>query len=205
MEPLSGLLRWPSILGAAAFKQSSRYKSLVPIVRRALPKYKKDLRDLPPLTKFLVHDRRTENSTNCDNQEPTSLEDLWAKKLEILRAYLPIDSKPVLLEALFKPTDDVGSSLTIIGDNLPSMTSFYIATCFEILHDHVLYHDHKRHTILVSPEFRSLCHRSLFKMRYFEADEVLKVMKCLSILRLPEHSLIVQSALQMAQIGRAHV
>ena len=45
----------------------------------------------------------------------------------------------------------------------------------------------------VALEFKQLCDRSLLKMRFFEADEVLMLVICLSMIDLPEDTLLVQA------------
>lgn len=172
-------------------------KAVKIINRKALPKYKRDLNDLPPLTKYLT----IGEARDVDQEQALTLKDLWEKKLATYKSYLPMthSTKPILLEAMFNPSNDIDNLLRIIQDNLETMTSFYVANAFEVLDDQIQYNDQYRHVIIVAPEFRSLCGKALFKMRFFEADEILKIVKCLATLQLPEETLIVQSTLQMVR------
>lgn len=157
------------------------------IKRTVLPQYKRTLNELPQ-SDYL------DNNDGIDN-----LADLWSKKLNAYKIYLPMTyvPKPVLLEAMYDSNNDIEASLRIIQDNLTTMTSFYIGNSFEVLHDQVLYNEEYKCTVLSAPEFRALCGKALYKMRFLEADELLKVSKCLSILGIQEDTLIVQSTLQM--------
>ena len=112
---------------------------------------------------------------------------------------MPTNSKPVLLEALLNPENDVDKLLRIIDQNLETMTSFYLGVSFEALDDVIRYNNCDPTTVAVSPEFERLCAKTLIKVRFFEAEEVLKLIMCLSHLRLSENLLICQAALQMAR------
>lgn len=159
------------------------------LFRTKLPRYKLDLGSLPPLTELLTQ------TELCDNV--TTLEQLFSEKLTVYKQYLPSDTKHVLLEALFNPSNDIDQLLRIIDENLPTMTSFYIATSFEVLDDMMRYHPDIVETVAVSPELRRLATRALYKVRYFDSDELLKLIKCATTLGMPEDTLLVQSGLQM--------
>jgi len=159
--------------------------------RTKLPKYKVNLKTLPPLTGHL-----TDQSKLTDHK--TAIE-LRLSKLEIYKEYLPVNSNTNLIEALFHPDNDIDRLLKIIDENLPTMTSFYVALCFETIDDMLRAGLCETSTVAVAPEFRRLCDRSLLKMRFFEADEVLKLVKCLSIMEVPEDTLLVQAVFQMAR------
>lgn len=157
------------------------------IFRQTVPRYKKILSDLPPLTSLLTTKEAHEDASK-----------LRSEKLDVYLSYVPIGSNTVLLEAIFK-ADDVDKLLRIIDENLVTMTSFYIGLSFEALNDMVEANLCDKATVAVAPEFRRLCSRAIYKMRFLEADEVLKLLKCLSTLKVPENTLIVQAVLQMAR------
>lgn len=159
-------------------------------IRDHLPRYRKDLRHLPRLTGLL-----TDSTLN----ESRQARDLRLKKLELYKSYIPDSTSPVLLEALFNPENNLDGLLRIIDENLETMTSFYIGVAFESLEDMIAEKLDRQATVAVSPEFKRLCTRALYKARFFECDEALKVIKCLSTLRMPENLLIVQAALQMTR------
>ena len=166
--------------------------------RQELPQYKTDLANLPPLTQLLTLNEDT-NSNLESSQLLKSLNELRVKKLDTYKFYLPIDQKPVLLEALLNTNNDIDRLLRIIDENLETMTSFYVAVSFEALDDMMRYHQCDIGTVIVSPELKRLCKRALYKIRFFEADEILKLIKCISTMDLPEESLLSQSAFQMAR------
>lgn len=128
-----------------------------------------------------------------------SLGQLWAERIDFYKLYMPTDQKHTLLEALFNPNNDIDQLLRIIDENLPTMNSFYLSISFEALNDMMQSGTCDIGTVLVSPELKNLCKKTLIKVRFFEADEVLKLIKCLSTMRVPEDILIAQSALQMAR------
>lgn len=161
-------------------------------IRTKLPQYKKNLQNLPPLTGLLTE--RVEEFVNIKD-----FKSLRLRKLAVYKEYMPVKSNTVLLEALFNPENDIDRLLRIIDDNLSSMNSFYLGISFEALCDMVRFGSCEPATILVSPEFKTLCSKTLLKVRFFEADEVLKLVKCLSSLHIPENTLIVQAAFQMAR------
>lgn len=168
------------------------------IFRQKLPQYKTDLGDLPPLTQLLT--LKDESASDPDSSQLLkSLNELRTKKLETYKCYLPVNQKPVLLEALLSTDNDIDRLLRIIDENLETMTSFYIAVSFETLDDMMRYRQCDIGTVIVSPELKRLCKRALYKMRFFEADEILKLVKFISIIELPEESLLSQSAFQMAR------
>lgn len=161
------------------------------IFRHKIPRYKKDLKNLPELTKLLV---------KPDN--PQHIEDaigLRRQKLAVYKEYLPEKFNTNLIESLFHPDNDIDRLLRLIDEHLFTMTSFYLATSFEAIDDMMRANLCDPSTVRVSPEFEKLCTRTLYKIRFFEADEILKLVKCLSTLRAPENTLIVQAALQMAR------
>lgn len=157
------------------------------IFRQSLPKYKKILSDLPPLTGLLTNQDAIENAARLRDE-----------KLNVYMNYVPVNSNTNLLEGIFK-ADDIDKLLRIIDENLASMTSFYIGVSFEALDDMMRANLCDRATVAVAPEFRRLCSKAIYKMRFLEADEVLKLLKCLSTLKMPENVLLVQAVLQMAR------
>lgn len=178
--------------------QSRRHiKSVRKVFRTKLKPYKLDLGQLPPLTGLLTS--ATEAKEEPGSHALQSLNDLWSHKMEVYKAFLPVNQKPVLLEALFNPQNDIDTLLRVIDENLISMTSFYVATSFEALDDMMRHGQCDISTVAVSPELKRLCARTLYKIRFFEADEVLKLLKCLATIRLPEEVLLSQAAFQMAR------
>lgn len=172
---------------------SREIKSMKKIFRQRLPKYKVKLDQLPSLTKLLTH-QQTDNNIKLE-----SLDELRLAKLNTYKQYLPINSKPILLEALFSPKNDIHDLLTIIDANLDTMTSFYIGLSFEALDDMMRSGQCDKSTVTVSPELKRLCTKAMYKVRFFEADELLKLLKCLSTLGMPEDTILVQAALQMTR------
>lgn len=125
---------------------------------------------------------------------------LRTQKLDVYKSFMPKNCDTTLIESLFNPNiTNVDQLLRLIDDNLDTMTSFYIAVSFEVLDDHMRSKFCDPCTVVVSPEFKRLCTKALYKMRYFESDEVIKVIKCLSTAKIPEDSLIGQAALKMAR------
>lgn len=161
------------------------------IFRTKLPKYKVKLLELPPLTELLASSEEFIGKN--------ALGDLRQKKLNVYKSYLPVKSNTNLLDALHREDNDLNDILNIIGDNLNSMSSFYIAVSFEAIDDTLRAREGASDTVIVAPEFKRLCVRALYKMRFFESDEILKLIKCLSTLRFHENTLIVQAALEMAR------
>lgn len=187
----------------AIFLQSKRHavKGVRRPFRSHLERYKLNLSKLPRLTQDLVigdHHQAPSPPEKLENL-PMSLDELWSRKLETYKAFLPVNQEPVLLEALFNPQNDIDKVLRIIDDNLETMTSFYVAVAFETLDDMMRLKRCDINTVIVSPELKRLCTRALMKVRFFEADEVLKLLKCLATIRLPEETMLVQAALQMAR------
>lgn len=156
-------------------------------LRQKLPQYKRILGDLPPLTGLLTSQKVIEDAAK-----------LRSEKLDIYLSYVPVGSNTNLLEAIFK-ADNVDNLLSVIDANLITMTSFYIGISFEALDDIMRANLCDKATVAVAPEFRRLCSKAIYKMRFLEADEVLKLLKCLSTLKVPENMLIVQATLQMAR------
>lgn len=163
-------------------------KGTTRIIRSQIPRYRKNLAQLPPLTKLLT-----------SQEKPPSLEVLRQQKLSIYKSFIPDNQKVPLLEAIFNPSNDLVTLLQIIDANLETMTSFYVGVSFEALYDAMQENPDKIATVLVSPEFKRLCVRALYKARHFESDETLKVLKCVSTMGLPEDTLIVQATLQMTR------
>lgn len=161
------------------------------LIRTRLPKYKKNLGSLPPLTELLT---RPDEHTHLNGPIKLRLE-----KLSVYKQFLPIGSNTNLIEALFNPDNDIDRLLNIISDNLETMNSFYVGVSFEVLDDMVRAQLCDPATIIVAPEFRKLCEKALYKIRYFEADEVIKLIKCSSSLGLPENTLLVRAGLEMAR------
>jgi len=180
------------------FQSSKRGVRAVRIVRRTrLPRFRRDLGDLPPLTEHLTLGSKTDHDFTGQLGIENSLKDLWNKKLQVYKAYMPDNFKPVLLESMYDASNDIDKTLRLIDLNLETMTSFYVANSFEIISDQVHFEPSYKDTVLVSPEFKRLCKKTLLKMRFFESDELLKLIICLSRLQLPENTVIVQSTLQM--------
>jgi len=98
---------------------------------------------------------------------------------------LPVNSNTNLIEALFHLDNDIGRLLKIIDDE-PLYSPVFRET-IDMLQARLC----ETSTVAMAPEFRRLCDRSLLKMRFFEADGVLKLFKCLSIIDLPEDTLLV--------------
>lgn len=160
-------------------------------IRTEVPRYQRNLRDLPPLTELL-------SDPNIASKQ--SLNDIRRKKLETYLEYFPTnDRKTSLIEALFSPHNDFDQLLRIIDENLPTMTSFYIGLSYEVIDDMMAAKQCDPLTIAVAPEFQRLCERALLKIRHLEADETLKLLKCLSAVGVPEDALIVQATLQMTR------
>lgn len=159
--------------------------------RTRLHKYQKNILNLPPLTQLLV--------ASIESKSLEKAKELRVEKLAVYKSYMPNDNNFTLLEALFHPNHDVGQLLQVIEANLESMNSFYIAISFEVLDDMMRAQLCHVATVIVSPEFRKLCTKALYKMRFFESDEILKIIKCLSTIQVPENSLIAQAALQMSR------
>lgn len=162
------------------------------IIRERIPRYKVNLSDLPPLTEHLI-----------DAQPRNSIEDIRyarIKKLETYTAYMPPATSKILLEALLNPDlNDIDQLLRIIDDNSSTMTSFYLGVSFEVIDDMIRDNLCDYATVAVSPEFKRLCAKTLYKLRFFEADEILKLMKCLSSIKISPDTLIYQAALKMAR------
>lgn len=161
------------------------------IPRSEVPRYKKDLGKLPPLTQLLTNTDEVLEGNNAIR--------LRIEKLKVYKQYLPVGSNTNLIEALFNQENDIDRLLNIIDDNLETMTSFYLGVSFEVLSDMVEAKLCDPATIMVSPEFKKLCKKTLYKLRFFEADEVLKLIKCLSYLGLPENTLLVQASFTMTR------
>lgn len=154
------------------------------IVRHNLPRSKIDLKKLPILTGYLTSREKR---------------DFREVKLEVYKAYMPSNANHNLIEALLSPNNEVDRLLRIIDDNLTCMSSFYLGVSFEALDDLVRAQLCEPSTIVVSPEFKKLCTKSLYKLRYFEADEVLKVLKCLTSLNISQETLIYQATFKMTR------
>lgn len=167
---------------------SSGIRGVRRVFRTPLPKYRKNLLELPPLTSLLT-----------SNERPKDFKQLKQEKLLTYKSYIPDNAKVPLLEALFNSSNDIETLLQIIDDNLDTMTSFYIAVSFEALDDFIHEYPESASTIIVAPEFKKLCTKALFKCRHFESDETLKTLKCLATLAMPEDLLIVQAVLQMTR------
>lgn len=159
---------------------------LVKTIRTKLPRYKLDVYKLPIQSRNLLP---------IINKDRTIL----LERLEIYKTYIPSNTSTVLLEALFNPNNDIDSLLNIIDINLPSMTSFYLALSFESLDNAIQLEFCHPETILVSPEFKRLCQRTIFRLRFFESDEIVKLIKCLAILGVQEDTFVMQASLQMAK------
>lgn len=162
------------------------------VFREKLPQYQVNLRDLPPLNENLL------NTEQCKSIE--EVRERRIQKLATYNAYIPVKTSKILLEALLNPDlNDIDQLLRLIDENLPTMTSFYLGLSFEVLNDMMRDKLCDHNTIAVSPEFKRLCTRTLYKLRYFEADEVLKLMVCLSNVQISEKTLIFQAGLKMAR------
>lgn len=159
--------------------------------RTELPKYKINIARLPHLTRLLTHPDGINNEDDAIR--------LRIDKLYVYKQYLPVGSNTNLIEALFSPQNDIDKLLKIIDENLKTMNSFYIAVSFEVLDDMIRGHLCDPATIMVSPEFKNLCQKAVSKVRFFEADEVLKLIKCLSSLEVPENTLLVQASFNMTR------
>lgn len=177
----------PTIVSSRGIKAEKK------IFRTKLPRYKIDLGSLPPHSELLTQE---EDPTVSDVH---SHGQLMSEKLTVYKQFQPPGTKTILLEALFKPDNDVDQLLRIIDENLLTMSSYYIALSFEVLDDMMRFNPDTRSTIAVSPELKRLATRALYKLRYFEADELLRLIKCVSRLGMPEDTLLVQSALQMTR------
>lgn len=163
------------------------------IFRTKLPKYRTETYGLPPLTSLLTSPK----PLGITLQQAIQIR---LEKLEIYKKYLPTDSNTNYIEALFnKQSNDIDDVLKIIDANLNTLNSFYTAISFEVLNDLIEANLCDPMTILVSPEFKRLCKKTIFKVRFFESDDLLKLIKCLSNLSISENTLIVQAALQMTR------
>lgn len=172
------------------FRRNAR--SIIRTPRSELPKYKRDLKDLQPLTGLLT-------SPEVENIGIEDALQLRRDKVQLYKMYMPVGSNSTLLEALFHEDNDIDKLLRVIDDNLDTMNSFYVGISFETLDDMMRVGLCDKSTVAVSPEFKRLCTRALYKMRFFESDEVMKLLKCLATLQVPEGTLIVQAALQMTR------
>lgn len=185
------LVKHNQALCCSMMQQKRNIRGVRKIFRDHLPRYRNNLYSLEPLTEMLTSDEI--------GRQVNSLNDLWTRKLEIYRQYLPDRQKPILLEGIFNSKNNIDALLRLIDENLTTMTSFYVACSFEALDDMMRLGECDIATVMVSPEFKRLSTRALYKMRFFESDEVLKLIKCLSTVRLPEDLLLTQSAFQMAR------
>lgn len=170
------------------FRQSRRrsIENLSMKKRIPMPKYQNSLSRLEPLSDILIDGRIDSLEENC------------RRKLELYKQYLPPNHNTVLLEALLG-AKDIDTLLMVIDENLESMNSFLLAVSLEALTDQVRLASASPETILVSPEFKRLSTVLLYKMRYFETDEVLKLLNCLNVLNVPGKKLISQCAFQMTR------
>lgn len=161
-------------------------------IRTKLPKYKKNLARLPPLTDLLTRldytvDLKKIMNTRCE-------------KLEVYKQYIPVGANTNYLEAIFHvDTNDSDRILEIIELNLETLNSFYLAVTFEALDDLMFAELCEPLDFAQSRVFKELCTKTLYKIRFFESDEVLKLLKCISRIGIAEDTLIVQAALQMAR------
>lgn len=192
LVPISlGLLTTQSLLIPMII--SRRGARAVPwVFRQKLPQTRIDLSKLPPLTNLLTSDEHYKAIEDAAS--------LRRKKLQVYKSYMPVNSNTTLIESLFDPESNcINNLLQVIDNNLETMTSFYIGVCFEVLDDFIRAKLCDAATVAVSPEFKRLSVKALYKMRFFEADEVLKLVKCLSTVGVPKNSLIYQSSLKMAR------
>lgn len=161
------------------------------IYRTSIPMVKNNLKNLPNLTGLLV-----------SREQPANLSEaiqIREQKLSVYKSFMPFNADTNLIEALFHPDNDIDRLLRIIDENLITMTSFYIGVSFEVIDDMLRANLCEKSTVFVSPEFERLCRKALFKIRFFEADEILKLIKCLSTLQVPESTLLAQAAFQMTR------
>lgn len=186
------ILLTSEVLQPRCINQSRGLRGRVKIFRQELPRYRKNLSKLPPLTKFL-----TQNMKPSSNKL-AAFNELRQEKLEIYKEYLPDRSNTNLIEALFHPdNNEIDELLRIIDHNLVTMNSFYVGVSFEVINDSIELDLCHPSTIAAAPEFKRLCEKSIYKLRFFESDELLKVIKCLVNVGVPEDTLIVQGTLQM--------
>lgn len=188
------LLLTPTVLRVGCATQVRGIKKIRKVFRQNLPKYRNDLSRLPPLTKLLIED------VDKTAERITAATRLRQEKLEIYKQYMPDRSNFILIEALFaENNNDIDELLRIVDCNLITMNSFYIGVSFEVINDMIELGLCDPSTVAVAPEFKRLCEKAMFKLRFFESDELLKLIKCLSSVGVPGDALIVQGALQMVR------
>lgn len=190
---MQGLRLLPNLVRIAGPSIPKRgLRAVRKLYRTQLPKYRLDFRTLPPLTKLLT-------DSELDQIGMVDALQLRRDKIALYMKYLPTNSNTNLLEAIFNQDNDIDRLLRIVDENLETMTSFYVGVSFEAIDDMMRANLCDKSTVKASPEFRKLSEKALYKMRFLEPDEVLKVIKCLSTLQLPGESLLVQATLQMAR------
>lgn len=182
------------VLRAGCVTQVRGVKKVTKITREKLPKYRNDLSKLPPLTKLLVKD------IDKSAERIATASKLRQEKLDIYKHYMPDRIDTNLIEALFATdNNDIDKLLRVIDINLVTMNSFYVGVCFEVISDMIDLGLCESSTVAAAPEFKRLCEKTLFRLRFFESDDLLKLIKCLSKVGVTGDALIVQGALQMTR------
>lgn len=110
----------------------------------------------------------------------------------------PTKDADILTEQLqrAKTTDRV---LELVGQHHRVMNNAQVLTAFTCLHDVIRQHPERLDfkTLTSHPGFRELCNRALKRMRFYETDDVLSMLRLTTFFQIPANTALVQAMGQM--------
>lgn len=110
----------------------------------------------------------------------------------------PTKDADILTEQLqrAKTTDRV---LELVGQHHRVMNNAQVLTAFTCLHDVIRQHPERLDfkALTSHPGFRELCNRALKRMRFYETDDVLSMLRLTTFFQIPANTALVQAIGQM--------
>lgn len=147
---------------------------------------------------FLVHLRNL-NSERTNISKVRSLKCPFYTSCHPQRrynSYVARGETDILLVTLSKARD-VNHAFELINLHHSVMNNRHLSMTFDVIHDFVKHNQETTQLILVSPEFRLLCQRTLKAARFLNHRDTVNILKSLIMLRVPADLMIMQAILQM--------
>jgi len=118
-----------------------------------------------------------------------------------MKRNIPEGDYDILTEAIIKSTT-IEEMLELISLHHSVMNNRHLSEAFESLHDIIrmsnIYNE-ECIQMLSSPQYKQLCNRAMKRIRYFQPQEILTILKSLLFIKVSPKTMIIQSLLQMAR------
>jgi hypothetical protein len=118
-----------------------------------------------------------------------------------MKRNIPEGDYDILTEAIIKSTT-IEEMLELISLHHSVMNNRHLSEAFESFHDIIRMsnrYNEESIQMFSSPQYKLLCNRAMKRMRYFQPQEILTILKSLLFIKVSPKTMIIQSLLQMAR------